>query len=183
MFKKILVLVLLVLFQISLLTASDEKKSKTSATGHSSGQHHVSGTVGKVRENRIVVRVGDASRNYSFDNNTVFTYGDEASKASSLKEGDEIVVTVTEEDKVVEVNGTKRIEAIVQSIDVETETLTVKIGDKHKQFPFSIFRLFKMDGDKIGPKASVLEMKEGDSVFIRVNVAFPKLPFKKKVEK
>lgn len=172
---KTLLFILAIFIPLACLSALDQKSSSKSSSGHSGGRHHATGTVSKVREGRVVVRVGDGSRSYSIDSTTVVTYGYQKSEASSLKEGDEIVITAID-DKAIEVNGTKHIKAIVKSIDIRTEILTVGIDHGLKQFPFNVFNIFKMDGKP----ASVLDMKVGDSVFMNVNMGFSKANPQKK---
>jgi hypothetical protein len=173
--KKSLLFLVVSLIVFSCLIASEEKSKSSTGASRPAGTNHVSGTLGGIKNNQIVVRVGDATKSYSFDNRTVFTSGNQSGSASDLRSGDEVVIT-TVQDKAVEVNGTQRIEGIVQSIDIEDEILTVQVGQQTKQFPFNHFRISSIEGKA----ASVLDMKAGDSVFIKVNVGFPKATSSKK---
>jgi hypothetical protein len=197
------------LFATSLLLASDESKPKSltvitqkDSFSRSNVTWHIEGIVERidgqnkqltvkvinVRENQTVVRVGDATNSYSFDNtsvftyedgnNTVFTYGDKSSNASSLKNGDEVVLTVVD-DNAVKVNATKQIEGVIELIDTKREKLKLKVDNQIKDIPFRFFRIFTMDGKHV----SVLDMKEGDSVSLNLNLGFDENPSSKKQAK
>jgi hypothetical protein len=209
MSKKSFHFILIMLFATSLLLASDESKPKSltvitqkDSFSRSNVTWHIEGIVERidgqnkqltvkvinVRENQTVVRVGDATNSYSFDNtsvftyedgnNTVFTYGDKSSNASSLKNGDEVVLTVVD-DNAVKVNATKQIEGVIELIDTKREKLKLKVDNQIKDSPFRFFRIFTMDGKHV----SVLDMKEGDSVSLNLNLGFDENPSSKKQAK
>lgn len=197
------------LFATSLLPASDETKPKamtlTTETGNFSTSNltrHIEGIVERidrqnkqlivkvtdVRENQTVVRVGDATNSYSFDNmsvfnydngnNTVFTYGDNSSTASLLKEGAEVVLTAVD-DNAIKVNATRQIEGVIELIDIKREKLKLKVDNQIKDISFRFFRIFTMDGKHV----SVLDMKAGDSVSLNLNLGFDENPSSKKQAK
>jgi hypothetical protein len=209
MSKKSFHFILIMLFATSLLLASDESKPKSltvitqkDSFSRSNVTWHIEGIVERidgqnkqltvkvinVRENQTVVRVGDATNSYSFDNtsvftyedgnNTVFTYGDKSSNASSLKNGDEVVLTVVD-DNAVKVNATKQIEGVIELIDTKREQLKLKVDNEMKDIPFRFFRIFTMDGKHV----SVLDMKAGDSVSLNLNLGFDENPWSKKQAK
>jgi hypothetical protein len=187
--KKSFLFIVVSIFVFSFLYASEQSSKSSSGAGASrpagstgtsaasrpAGTNHVSGTLGRIRDNQIVIRVGDATKSYSFDNSTVFTSGDQQGSASVLKDGDEVIVCA-EESKAVEVNGTKRIEGIVRAIDRYNEVLIIYVGQQIKRFPFNHFQVSSTEGKG----ASVLDMKAGDSVFINVNMGFSKTTSSKK---
>lgn len=137
-------------------------------------QKNITVNVRAVRENRSVVRVGDATNTYSFGNTMVFaygpnttnfTYGDKISTVSSLKKGDGVVITM-EDDKAVKINGTEQIQGIVEMIDIKSRHLTLKVGNQIKKIPFQFFRSFTIDGKRTPAE----DVKVGDSVILNINL-------------
>ena len=131
----------------------------------------LTGKIEKVRTNSMTVRVGDATTTFSFDNKTVFTYGDHRGKPGDLKVGDEVVATV-KKGMAAEVNGTQRLEGIIEKIDAVKKELIVKVGDQLKKIPFRYFMAFSSEGNA----ASYADMKVGDAVLLNVNVGFADQP-------
>jgi len=114
----------------------------------------------------LAIRAGDATTTFSFDNKTVFTYGDRTVSAREMKIGDQVVVS-GKNGKASAINGTELIEGIVEEIDSKGKKLTVKIGDRIKEIPFQFFWVATPDG-----KSSPVEnMKAGDKVLLNVNLA------------
>ena len=128
-----------------------------------------------VNNRSFTVRVGDARQTFSFDNKTIFTYGDRPASISDLRVGNEVLVRGAK-GKASEVNGTEQVEGIIEQIDSAGGKLIVKIGDTLKEIPFVFFIAF----DSKGQIAAIQQMKVGDSVLLNVNLGFAVKPQEKK---
>ena len=170
--KKILFFTLVLLVVASFLPA-ETKQNKDSSPADRSETQHVTGTIDRMTQGSVVVRVGDATQTFSFDNKTVFTYGDHTSNANELRPGDEVLVTALR-DKAEKVNGTEQIEGIIEQIDTKGEKLIFKVGDQLKEIQFKYFQVAHSDGKM----ASIQDMKVGDSVLLNLNLGFWKDPDK-----
>jgi hypothetical protein len=169
---KILTFLTSFLIIVSYLSAMDQESIQ---------QKNPDRVVGKLQSltpNSMTVRVGDATTTFSFDNKTVFTYGDKRGNFSDLKVGDEVFAKV-KKGKAAEVNGTEKIEGIIEQVDSAKKQLIVKVGDQLKKIPFHYFTAFSSEGKT----ASYEEMKAGDSVLLNVNVGFANQPQSPTVEK
>ncbi|MCI0414173.1 hypothetical protein L0222_15420 [bacterium] len=160
---KILTVLLVSLLAVSFSSASVEEEKGP----RQPKMERVTGKIETVRPNSMTVRVGDATKTFSFDNKTVFTHGDHRGKVGDLKIGDEVFANVTK-GKAAEVNGTERLEGIIEQIDAVKKELIVKVGDQQKKIPFRYFMAFSSEGKT----ASYTDMKVGDAVLLNVNVGF-----------
>ena len=164
MFRKTLIFFFIA---VAFLTATaEEEKGVRPLLGE-----RLTGKIEKVQTNSMTVRVGDATTTFSFDNKTVFTYGDHRGKVDDLKVGNEVVATV-KKGMAAEVNGTQRLEGIIERIDAMKKELFVKVGDQIKKIPFRYFMAFSSEGNA----ASYADMKVGDAVLLNVNVRFADQP-------
>jgi hypothetical protein len=160
----IIVWISLVVFSFRVANAQDEKAERQRP-------ERVIGKIEKVETNSMKVRVGDATKTFSFDNKTVFTYGDQKGKARDLKAGDEVFATV-EQGKAAEVHGTQSLEGIIEKVDAVKKELVLKVGDQIKKIPFRYFQAFSSDGQT----AAFTDMNVGDSVLLNVNMGFADQP-------
>jgi len=117
--------------------------------------------------NSLSIRLGDATTTFSFDNKTVFTYGDHRSHYSDLRTGDQVLISATK-GKATQVSATEQIQGVIEQVDAANKKLFVKVGDETKEIPFDYFLPL---GDQ-GKSASYSEMKAGDAVLLKVNVGF-----------
>jgi len=151
----------------TLLPAANEKETGDSRGDHRTGEH-VAGRIETIdfRTQSLGIRAGDATTTFSFDNRTVFTYGDRTVSVREMKIGDEVVVSA-KNGKAAAVNGTELMEGIIERIDSKSKKLIVKIGDRIKEIPFQFFWVATPDGKA----APVENMKAGDKVLLNVNLA------------
>jgi len=161
--RKILLFIFIVFFAVSFLRADDKHQPQPRES-----QAYQPGRIEQISPRSMSVRVGDATTTYTFDNRTVFTYGDQRATAHDLKVGDEVFVSGRTKGKATKVNATERIEGVIEKIDIQEKKLTVKIGDTIKEIPFAYFWVATPDGKS----ATVEDMKAGDSVLLNVNVGF-----------
>ena len=163
---KYLSILFVYLFIVSFVFSSppEGNKEPPRASGES-----ISGRIQNIDQQvqTLTVRTGDATTTFSFDNKTVFTYGDQKVSADDLKIGQDVLVQANQ-GKAAEINGTQQIEGIIERIDKKGQKLIVKIGDTIKEIPFIFFRVTTPEGQV----ASVDNMNIGDSVFLNVNVGF-----------
>jgi Cu/Ag efflux protein CusF len=124
--------------------------------------------VQQVSPGGMTVKIGDATTTYTFDNKTVFTYGDHQSDSRGLKIGDEVFVRGMRNGKASKVSVTQRIEGVIEKIDDQAKKLTIRVGDTIKEIPFDYFLVATPDGKS----ATVEDMKAGDQVLLNVNVGF-----------
>lgn len=157
----------ILVFLSSLLIIASSLTATNKESNQQGNPDKVVGRLQSLTPNSMTVRVGDATTTFSFDNKTVFTYGDQRGNVSDLKVGDEVFAKV-KKGKAAEVNGTERIEGIIQQVDSAKKQLIVKVGDQLKKIPFHYFMAFSSEGKT----ASYEDMKTGDSVLLNVNVGF-----------
>ena len=165
--RKMLTFIFIVFFAATFLSANDKQQPQPRES-----QAYQPGRIEQVLPRSMSVRIGDATTTYTFDNRTVFTYGDHRATAHDLKIGDEVFVSSIKKGKAVKVNATQRIEGVIEKIDANQKKLTVKIGDSVKEIPFDYFWVATPDGKS----ATVEDMKEGDAVLLNVNVGFAHRP-------
>src|SRR5262249_25692674 len=102
-----LAFILLIAVSFLFATTPEEKGNKEH------GSEKIVGRVETVTANSMKVRVGDATKTFSFDNKTVFTYGAGDGKVGDLKSGDQVLATVIQ-GKATKVNATEQMEGIIQ---------------------------------------------------------------------
>lgn len=164
-FRKTTIIVLISLVSFVAATAKEEKSVKPTQS------EQLVGKIETVQPDSMTVRVGDAKKTFSFDNKTVFTYGDRRGRVDDMRVGAEVFATL-QKGKAAEVNATERIEGIIEKIDAAKKELIVKVGDQLKKIPFRYFLAFSSEGKE----ASYTDMKVGDEVLLNVNVGFAGQP-------
>ena len=166
MAHKIASFILIAFLAAPFLFGGDQQQPQ--ATEKAAARQFEPGRIEQVSPQSMSVRVGDATTTYTFDNKTVFTYGDHQATAQDLKIGDEVLVSGGKKGKAVKVNVTERIEGVIEKINTQEQKLTVKFGETIKEIPFSFFVVMTPDGNP----ATLGDMKEGDAVLLNVNVGF-----------
>jgi preprotein translocase subunit YajC len=159
---KPLVLIIVLLIASTLLAAQKQENPPPS-------EKTVTGTVDRIdtSRNSLSIRLGDATTTFTFDNKTVFTYGQHRSHSSELRKGDQVLVTARQ-GKATKVSATEQIQGIIELIDTSKKMLLVKVGDQTKEIPFDYFLPFNSEGKP----ASFNDMRAGDAILLNVNVGF-----------
>jgi preprotein translocase subunit YajC len=152
---------------VSSLYAADSKQPAP-IQDRNTGASASMGKIEQVDTHSMAVRVGDATTRYTFDNKTVFTYGNHRTTSERLKRGDEVYVRAATKGKAQIVNVTEQIEGVVEKINLKDKTLSIKVGDEVKEIPFSYFLLTTPGGNA----AAFEDMKAGDGVLLNVNMGY-----------
>lgn len=140
----------------------------------------VAGTIDRINTSRnsLSIRLGDATTTFSFDNKTVFNYGQHRSDSSDLRRGDQVLITAVK-GKATQISATEQVQGVIEQVDAANKKLLVKVGDQTQEIPFDYFLPFGQEGKS----ASYADMKAGDAIVLNVNVGFAGKPASVRAEK
>ena len=138
-------------------------------TSNDSADHSVVGTVRSVdlANHSVLIRIGDATETFTFNNQTLVTYGDKNADASHLRRGDQVVVKA-QKNKAKVINASAKVTGTIENIDQAANTITISVGDKTKTIPFDLVVLVNHD---TGEPAKISDLSTGDHVNVSINLA------------